>query len=319
MAPPKKIPRIIQTTLLADLRPALEGWADPVAFGVGYGGAVYAAARRPSTEALTTEKGVGIFPKSRLDGPSDYIVVRADGRDVQTVTVPDVSVVVSFVQPCPGGALLAGSRCHWRPEGPEQNAFVVDWKGNVERAFTIGDGVQDVRVAASGDAWASYFDEGVFGNYGWNSPGPDPIGASGLVRFDASGTVLFTYDSTAAGTDSICDAYAVNLADDGTVWVYFYTEFPLVSIRAGVYRSWKLGIAGAGALAVRDGQVLLFGDYEKRCLGRIVALEGDEATVVDEVLIHDSRGEPLDKALAYGSGERLVFFKERQALVLPGW
>jgi hypothetical protein len=51
MAPPKKIPRIIQTSLLADLRPALEGWADPVAFGVGYDRAVYTAARRPSGTA----------------------------------------------------------------------------------------------------------------------------------------------------------------------------------------------------------------------------------------------------------------------------
>jgi len=97
------------------------------------------------------------------------------------------------------------------------------------------------------------------------------------------------------------------------------SKVPLVSIRAGVYRSWKLGIAGAGALAVRHDQALLFGDYEERCLGRIVALDGDDATVVSEVLIHDARGEPLDKALAYGSGERLLFFKERQALVLPGW
>jgi hypothetical protein len=38
--------RSIQATLLADLHLGLEGWADRVAFGVGYDGAVYVAARR---------------------------------------------------------------------------------------------------------------------------------------------------------------------------------------------------------------------------------------------------------------------------------
>lgn len=260
-----------------------------------------------------------MFPKSRLDGPVDYIVVRSCGRDVQTMTVADVSVVVSFVQPCPGGVLLAGSRCYWRPEGPEQNAFVVDWKGNIERQLTIGDGVQDVRVTASGQVWASYFDEGVFGNYGWGNPGPTPIGASGLVEFDPSGEVRFTYDNAAARTGSICNAYAINLAADGAVWVYFYTEFPLVSVRAGAYRRWKFGIAGARALAVRDGQALLFGDREQRCLGRIVSLEGDSATVTEEVLINGADGESLDKAWAYGRGEGLFFFKDRRAFALPRW
>jgi hypothetical protein len=155
-----------------------------------------------------------MFWKSNLATPVDWKVVRSDGNGLQTMTVSSVSVLVSYVQPLQGGVLLAGSRCYWRPEGPEQNALFVDWKGNVERRFTLGDGINDLRVAADGDVWASYFDEGVFGNYGWGRPGPAPLGQSGLVRFDPRGEALFTCDAETAGTDSICDAYAMNMADD---------------------------------------------------------------------------------------------------------
>jgi hypothetical protein len=50
---------------------------------------------------------------------------------------------------------------------------------------TIGDGVARVRVARSGHVWVGYFDEGVYGNYGWGGGGggPAPLGAPGLVRF----------------------------------------------------------------------------------------------------------------------------------------
>src|SRR5260370_20638010 len=174
-------PRILQAEPLADFGPALAGWEAPSAFGVGYDGAVYAVARRPSSEALTEERGGAIFSKSVLVDPADYVMLRSDRGQLRTVEVRGVPVVVSFVQPFPGGFLLAGARCHWRPAGPEENAMLVDWKGMVERTFTIGDGVQDVRTAPEGDLWVSYFDEGVFGNYGWSPPGPEPIGAPGLV------------------------------------------------------------------------------------------------------------------------------------------
>jgi hypothetical protein len=276
---------------------------------------LYAAARRDSGEPLREK---GMFWKSRLDAPVDWKVIRSDGTGFRTVIVPAVSVLVSYIQPFQNGLLLAGARCSWRRKGPEQNALVVDWNGGVERGFTLGDGIKDVRVTVDGEVWASYFDEGVFGNYGWSNPGPPAIGSSGLVRFDSSGKIVFTYDEGAAGTGSICDAYALNLADDGDIWVYFYTEFPIVRIRRGKYRAWKLGVSGASALAARDGQALLFGDYGNRDRGRIVALEGDSARVIEEVRVQSDSG-GLERALSYGQGSRLFFLEDRQAFVLDEW
>jgi hypothetical protein len=257
--------------------------------------------------------------KSNLDTPVDWKVVRCDGSDIQTMTVPGVSVLVSYIQPFKGSVLLAGARCSWHSKGPEQNAFVVDWDAKVERRFIVGDGINDLRVTADGDVWASYFDEGVFGNHGWSSPGPPAIGSSGLVRFDPEGKVLFTYDAATACTDSICDAYAMNATDDGDIWVYFYTEFPIVRIRRGEYRAWKFGVAGAKALAVRTRQALLFGDHKRRGLARLVALEGEAARVIEEVQIEDESGGPMDGAVVYGRGDRLFFLKDRQAFVLNDW
>jgi hypothetical protein len=110
----------------------------------------------------------------------------------------------------------------------------------------------------------------------------------------------------------------MNAADDGDVWVYFYSEFPIVRIRRGEYRTWNLGVAGANGLAVREDQALLFGDYKDRDRGRIVSLEGDSARVIDEVRVQCDGG-GLEGALSYGRGPRLFFFKERQAFVLEDW
>lgn len=160
----------------------------------------------------------------------------------------------------------------------------------------------------------------MFGNYGWNDPGPIPIGAPGLVAFTPAGEVSFAYDSDAAATDAICDAYAMTVGPDGNVWVYFYTEFPIVRIRRGAYRCWSLGAAGAHALAVQGDRAFLFGDYKRRSLGRVVHLgHTGKATVTAEVTVVDPSGEPLTTARGVGAGERMLFVKDRRVLVLDEW
>lgn len=305
--------------VVADLKSELSGWADPVAFGVGWDGAFYAVARC-SREALTEERGIGIFRKSTLDRATDYLVVRWLQGQTQTVICRGESLVASFIQPFPGGVLLVGARCHWRPEGPEQNAVALDWNGRELGRFTLGDGIQDVRVTRDGTIWVSYFDEGVFGNYGWSHPGPPSIGSAGLVAFSPAGERRFAYDPAAAQTDSICDAYAMNVANDDDIWVYFYTEFPIVRIHRGTYRRWALGVGGARALAVRGDRALLFGDYKRRGLGRAIQLRTDgKAAMVAEVALTGPSGEPLDSAVATGIGEKLIFFKDRQVLAVENW
>ena len=286
---------------------------DPV-LGVMGDGTLLACARR-STEAPTISKGIGIFPKSRFDRPTDYHVLVRKGSDTREIVVRDEAMAVHHVQAVSDGVLLASARCFWKPEGPEQNGAVYDWEGRLLRRLTLGDGIQDVRASPDGTIWVSYFDEGVFGNYGWGNPGPEPMGATGLLAFDGAGAQTFFYSAADAGTDTICDAYAMNVAGNGDVWVYFYTQFPIVHITGGRYQVWSPGVPGAGALAVREDRVLLYGEG----LAKRLALSSDgTAAVEEEREIEGPDGRSL-VAAARGVGGILYLFDRGRIFALENW
>ena len=64
--------------------------------------------------------------------------------------------------------------------------MVVDAAGSVVAEGTLGDGINHLLTTPSGAIWVGYFDEGVFGSFGWGGPGPPPIGQPGIVQFDTS-------------------------------------------------------------------------------------------------------------------------------------
>lgn len=304
---------------VVDLSPPLADGSNPIAVGFYPDGSIYVAAGH-TAEPLLEERGIGIFPKSQLAASTAYRVVHWKDGEQRRVEVNDEVIVASYVQPTPRGFLLVGARCHWRPEGAEKNAVEYDWNGLELRRFTAGDGIQDLRTTPNGAVWASFFDEGVFGNYGWNGPGPECIGASGLVRFDADGQLSFCFSPEDAGTDAICDAYAMNVVGDDDVWLYFYTQFPIVHISGGAYRVWQCGLAGAQALAVDDSRVLLFGDYKRRNLARILRLGADgKATREAEMLLTDESGRAIDDARAFGVGKCLYLLRGREVLAVDDW
>jgi hypothetical protein len=297
MAKPSKT---IATRFIRDLGKELQGLHEPFAFGVGSDGELLVAG---------------------LDQPHDWVVwrIKASGP-IHRTEVRGERLSFTYVQPFAGGLLLAAARCHWRPEGAEQNAVLVDEDGQVRRRLTLGDGIADLRTTADDSIWASYFDEGVFGNYGWNSPGPRPIGAAGLVRFDGSGEPRGAYDAAAAGTDDICDAYALNVEPDGTVWVYFYTEFPIVRWRAGQYTRWACGLGGARAIAVRDDRALLVGNYDKPALARTVQLRSDGTTaLLTRATIVTPEGAPIGPTRTATLGHRIFFLEGSRVLEIAEW
>jgi hypothetical protein len=79
---------------------------------------------------------------------------------------------------------VAGARCRWRPEGPDRNAVLYDADGQVVSEHVLGDGIAHVLATSTGQVWAGYFDEGIYGNYGWGrADSEEPVGAYGIVRF----------------------------------------------------------------------------------------------------------------------------------------
>jgi len=211
-------------------------------------------------------KGFAIFPfsKAKLHYPATFI--RFDGREIlQKTELPEVEIAFPSVQPLPDGeVLLVGARCHYRDGDPEKNAVVFSEDGKVLRRFVLGDGINNVQTTDDGMIWASYFDEGVFGNFGWNQP----MGASGLICFDSRGHILWEFKPP-SGFDSICDCYALNVAKNA-VWACYYTDFPLVKINSEKQvQGWKNEVGGASALVVDGRRALLwdgYGEKRSRCV-----------------------------------------------------
>ena len=115
--------------------------------------------------------------KDWLSTPSTYTAVEiqldwAEQRVLETTLFPLGLLKFQFhyLRPAGDHFLLLGARCAYRENGPDQNAWIVSRDGTVLSRFCLGDGIQDCVVKKDGTIITSYFDEGVFGNYGWDEP-----------------------------------------------------------------------------------------------------------------------------------------------------
>jgi hypothetical protein len=101
---------------------------------------------------------------------------------------------------------------------------VYDGAGRLLRTLDLGYASNDMQTTPTGHIWVSYSDEGVFGH---------GIGIHGVVCFDASGQPIFKYSEFAEQNQlpDIADCYAMNVVSDDEVWLSYYTDFPLVSLR----------------------------------------------------------------------------------------
>lgn len=118
-----------------------------------------------------------------------------------------------------------------------------------------------MEVTRRGEIWVGYFDEGIYGNFGWNKPGPRPIGAPGLLRFSRSLDLVWRYPEDAL--HAIDDGPGLNLVDD-TLWMTHDSAYPVVRIVDGVLTVWDNALDSAAAVLV-DGDVVAV-------VGRTVAI-----------------------------------------------
>lgn len=242
----------------------------------------------------TDDEGLGaLFGRTKNAGGASFASTAAEAPVLAAASVqkadwrasyPVVGLRHAFpmIQPLPDDELLVvASRCQWRPapEGPEQNATVFDPDGAARRTGCLGDGIAEVFTTASGAIWAGYFDEGVFGNFGWGGARDSsrPIGARGIVRFDPESlTVAWELPRS-----SMADCYALNVYGD-EVWSCYYTDFPIARIAEGTVTEWPNDISGAGVLLVDGKRVALVGGYGDDRHRIVVGHLADGHFVVDE-------------------------------------
>jgi hypothetical protein len=186
--------------------------------------------------------------KDWLSTPSTYTAVEiqldwAEQRVLETTLFPLGLLKFQFhyLRPAGDHFLLLGARCAYRENGPDQNAWIVSRDGAVLSRFCLGDGIQDCVVKKDGTIITSYFDEGVFGNYGWD----EPLGDCGLIAWTSDGTPLWKNEKY-----SIYDCYAISLDEEENLWFYYYDEFRLVRTNFKEDFVFELPIEGSGAFSV---------------------------------------------------------------------
>jgi hypothetical protein len=188
----------------------------------------------------------------------------------------------------PKADCLADGR--WLIASTNARLFAAD--GTPAGTFAIGDGINHIRCAPDGTIWVGYFDEGVLSGC--------PVSASGVARFGPDGSVLWRFEHADL---SIVDCYALTL-DGNTVWCCPYTNFPIVRVQDGVVQYWQNEVAGADALAVGDGHVLLAGGYKDESERiALVRLGADRAQLIGEWRF--PRPERGTANLVQGQGETL--------------
>jgi hypothetical protein len=283
--------RTLRLAPVVSLASLTEG-GELVAFNVGPDGVVYLVVALNPLDYRIEEPGGPSFPKTIPCKPQRYRVVGLSGSEpVLDVVIEREQFNIHFVQPLIDELLLVCARSHYRgPRSSEKNGRVYTRDGRLAREILLGDGIQSVQTTAGGVIWTSFFDEGVFGNFGWQNP----VGASGLVAWDAAGTRLYEFQP-AAGLDSICDCYALNVESEDDVWCYYYTEFPLVHLRRREIASvWRMPVKGSGAFAVGHGHALFRGGYDDQDTYKLFSLgPGGKGKPVATIELRGRKGRKL--------------------------
>jgi len=280
------------------------GDGELVAFSVGPDRMIYLVVALRPLDYRTQKPGEASSPKTIPVQPQSYRVIGlSDARPVLNVVIEQERFNIHYIQPLLDELLLVCARSHYRgPDNFERNGRIYSRGGKLQREILLGDGINSVQTTSNGVIWTSFSDEGVFGNYGSR----DPVGSSGLVAWDAIGNKLYEFQPSAF-LDSICDCYALNVESNEDVWVYYYTEFPLVHLHDREIQSiWKMPLGGSDAFAVSGEHALFRGGYNDRDTYRLFSLEREGmAKLIAELELQDQNGDNLQANWVIGLADTI--------------
>jgi outer membrane protein assembly factor BamB len=97
----------------------------------------------------------------------------------------------------------------------------------------------------------------------------------------------------------------LNVKSEEDVWLYYYTEFPLVHLRRRKIESvWNMPARGSGAFAVSTGHALFRGGYEDRDTYHLFTLGADgKPDLVANIELQDKTGGKLVASRAVARGD----------------
>lgn len=231
-----------------------------------------------------------------------YEIFHVTEWGIEKIIIPPVQEAFHHAQPLWDNWLLV----HARAEGKEtHNAFVFDENQKLVSSFHMGDGIEDVQTTKNGEIWASYFDEGVFG---------DSIGSSGLHCFDKNGKVIFDFARFIQTPSNheilfIDDCYALNVFSNHTVYLYYYSDFPLLALYNKTNYELvnndllkKSPIAGSKAFSIWKDYILFGDGYNKK--GQIHLYSLKNRTIQSYKPVNEENN-PIDYDYAIGRKDHL--------------
>jgi hypothetical protein len=230
------------------------------------------------------------------------------------IDVPRLNLAFPELDVFPDGrVLIAAARSAWRAEDDfDYNGMIVDPEMDIFRdVLLLGDGVLDVAVDSSGRVWAAYFDEGIFGNFGWGHPGPDPVGASGLNCFTDYGSLIWSFPVDDEGPMTEC--YAMNVSEDRVAIYTYYSEFKLCRISPDFETEFfETELQGCRHFAISDSHVLFTGQWNDEIdSGYVGRLENGRVCGVEKIKFSLPGGLKLTEGQFVGRGAKLHFFDEK--------
>ena len=259
--------------------------------------------------ARIEQPGWASFPKTHTDREYSSILVVSRSSGSREIGLSGLTATFAKIELLPDGEILVvASRCLRHPDGSfELNAKVYDPTGRPKREFLLGDGINHVQADAKGNVWVAYFDEGVYGNFGWQHDG-GPFGAAGLSCFNCDGHKMWDFHPP-EGFDHISDCYGLNVSSTGA-WAYYYTDFPIALIDSEWrVRCWQTGLAGGKTFAVDGGRVLLYVGYgDQRTACQLLELHNHDAKLIAKVSLVLPSEVDLSQATVIGRGKELHVF-----------
>ncbi|RDU38715.1 hypothetical protein DRW41_03920 [Neobacillus piezotolerans] len=255
----------------------------------------------------------GMFPPVQTKTSHNYKVIILGKEYKQEVKIKKQKWNYHFIQIIDENhILLACARAELYENGEyDRNAKVFDFEGNLIREFLLGDGIQDLYVTRENKIWTSYFDEGVFGNYGWDNP----IGAYGLRAWDSDGKEIYTYRND--DPHFISDCYALNVAGEEDVWFYFYTEFELGRYKNGKLEYFQPDVEGSDGFIVYKEYFLFRGDYDDRDQYILYKVgPGNRLNKVTILTLADETDNLLTPSLLSCRGAEMLFVSDNKVYVL---
>jgi hypothetical protein len=265
--------------------------------------------------ARTAGNGGATFPRTKMGGRRCAMLCIQKGDNEKWVNL-ETEATFPFVDLFPSGDIIVcGSRCRRLHDGKgELNATVYSDEGSVISRHSFGDGIEDLAVDELGRIWVSYFDEGVYGNFGWgNDEESRPNGSSGLVCFGSDGRKLWEFEAY-DGSDNrvyIDDAYALNV-HRARAKVFFYSDFAITDIDPSFNTTtYGTDLRGCHAFASSGQRFLFSGGYgENANKGHLcqIASDGRFKSLLVEFAKED--GSKFKEGHFRGRGPALYYFEK---------